>query len=261
MINFNPLATFEEKDYMEQCVKTSYVVMSFFEIEEIVALRNKFVSMQANCLSSIDAINQTIELSVDTLSTVQSEHTLNLFGEKARRSLKTGVNAALILDIQNTTKKVMAKMREAQNNINADYRLAIDAVYDEASFYPNGIDLNTAVHTNPDTAKFIFGKDLSEKLGGSITSYIEDSSNSDATESARYSLYERQLYELYKYSDAISDLASNISKLDELFDSYHLAYLTITFRGLQNRKLINEFVNRPFLEVYRDIIMVGRAHY
>ena len=261
MINFNPLSTFEEKDYMERCVKTSYAVMSFFEIEEITALRNKFVLMQANYLSNIDAINQLINLSVDSLSVVQTEHTINLFSEKAKKAIRTGINSALISEIQGIIKKSMSKIKDSQNNINANYKLVADSVYDEDSFKNSGIDFNTSVHTNADSAKFVFGGYLSEKLSDSITSYIEDSSKTDATESIRYALYERQLYELYKYSDAIAELSSNISKMEELYDSYHLAYLTLTFRGLQNRKLIDEFVNRPFLDVYHDIIMVGRAHY
>ena len=82
MINFNSTATFEEKDYMERCVKTTYAIMSFFEIEDIVSLRNKFVNMQATYLSTIDSISQLIHLSVDALSVVQTEHTMNLFTEK-----------------------------------------------------------------------------------------------------------------------------------------------------------------------------------
>ena len=261
MINFNSTATFEEKDYMERCVKSTYAVMSFFEIEEIISLRNEFVNMQAAYLSTIDSISQMIQLSVDALSVVQTEHTMNLFSEKAKRAIKTGIDANLVAKIQSTIRKSMDKINEAQNNINDDYRLGVDAIYDEKSFSENGVNFNTSVHTNPDSAKFVFGGYLSEKLGGSITSYIEDSSKSDSTESARYALYERQLYEIFKYSDMIANLSSDVSKLDELYDSYQMAYLTITFSGLNKRKLIDEFVDRPFLDVYRDIIMVGRAHY
>lgn len=261
MINFNSTATFEEKDYMERCVKSAYAIMSFFEIEEIVSLRNKFVTMQATYLSTIDSISQLIQLSVDALSVVQTEHTMNLFSEKARRSIKTGINANLVSEIQSTIRKSMDKIKQAQNNINDDYRLGSEAIYDEKSFSENGVNFNTSIHTNPDSAKFVFGGDLSEKLGGSVTSYIEDSSKSDSTESARYALYERQLYEIFKYSDMITNLSSDISKLEELYDSYQVAYLTIIFRGLDKRKLIDEFVDRPFLDVYHDIIMVGRAHY
>lgn len=261
MINFNQAATFDEKDYMERCVKTAYAIMSFFEIEEIVSLRNKFVDIQANYLSTIDSIGQLIQLSVDTLSVVQTEHTINLLSEKANRAIKTGIDSRLVSQVQSTIRKSIDKINQAQANVNDDYRLRTDAIHDEQSFAENGVDLNTSVHTNPDSAKFIFGAHLSEKLGDSITSYIADSAKSDSAESARYALYERQLYEIFKYSDMIANLSSDISKLEELYDSYQVAYLTITFRGLHSRKLIDEFVNRPFLDVYRDIIMVSRAHY
>lgn len=261
MINFNSTATFEEKDYMERCVKTTYAIMSFFEIEEIISLRNKFVDMQATYLSTIDSIGQLIQLSVDALSVVQTEHTMSLFSEKAKRAIKTGIDANLVSQIQSIIRKSIEKINQAQNNINDDYRLGADSIHDEQSFFENGVNFNTSVHTNPDSAKFVFGGYLSEKLGGSITSYIEDSSKSDSIESARYALYERQLYEIFKYSDLIANLSSDVSKLEELYDSYQMAYLTIIFRGLNKRKLIDEFVDRPFLDVYRDIIMVGRAHY
>lgn len=65
--------------------------MSFFEIEEIISLRNEFVNMQAAYLSTIDSISQMIQLSVDALSVVQTEHTMNLFSEKAKRAIKTGL--------------------------------------------------------------------------------------------------------------------------------------------------------------------------
>ena len=261
MINFNPLATFEEKDYMERSVKTAYSIMSFFDISEIKEDRDKFVMMQSNYLSVIDSIGQIIQLSIDALSVVQTEHTMELFSEKPNSAIKTKIDANLIADVQSVMRKAVSKIKQSQDNINDDYRLGSGAIYDEQSFSENGVDFNTSVHTNPDSAKFVFGGYLVEKLAGSITSRLEDSSKSDSIESARYAMYERQLYEIFKYSDDIASLSSDVSKLEELYDGYQVAYLVITFRGLENRKLIDEFVNRPFLDVYRDIIMVGRAHY
>lgn len=261
MINFNPSASFEEKSQMESCVKLAYAVISFFDLDSITSQRNRLVMMQSNYLSTIDSISQIIQLSVDTLSVVQTEHTLNLFSERANRAIKTGIDSTLIAQIQQAMRQSMARVRQAQTSINADYKLEDGSIYDEASFKASGVDFNTSVHTNPDSAKLVFGENLSEKLAGSITQHLSDSSKSDSIESGRYSLYERQLYEIFKYSDIITNLSSEVSKLEELYDSYQIAYLTVVFRGLQKRELANEFVNRPFLEVYHDIIMVCRAHY
>lgn len=261
MINFNPSASFEERTQAESCVKTAYAIMAFFDLDEIINLRNKFVTMQSNYLSTIDSISQLIQLSVDALSVVQTEHTIKLFSERASRAIKTGIDSTLTAQIQQTMRKAMAKVRQAQENINSDYQLDKGSIRDESNFYDNGVDFNTSVHTNPDSAKLVFGQSLSEKLAESITSQLVESSKSDSVESGRYSLYERQLYEIFRYSDLITNLSSEIAKLEELYDSYQVAYLTVFYRGLNKRESINEFVNRPFLEVYHDIIMVARAYY